>query len=131
MSRKNRRRQQLHEQKTIQKPNDDLVEIVTIDDAIERKMLELQAPSSHYIEPTKRANYTLLLQKATPQVLGRIIDNLLAQAESDPRVGFAMLQYLIGKPREMNVGPTVVMDELRALISARMVSQVPVPETEE
>jgi hypothetical protein len=126
MSRKNRRRQQQlqqdHQQDAI---CPDLVEVVSIDRAIELKMEELRAPSSHYIEPTKRANYNLLLRKASPEVLGRILDNLLNHAERDPRVGFAILQYLIGKPREMNLGPTVVMDELRALISARMVSKVP------
>lgn len=120
MSRKNRRQQQN------QKPRPtDLVEIITIDDAIELKMQELRAPSSHYIEPAKRRNYDMLLKGATPEVMTRILGNLLQQAQSDSRVGFAMLQYLIGKPREINTSPNVVMDELRGLIVARMATQVP------
>ena len=104
--------------------DDDLVGVVTMDDAIAIKLQELKAQTVVSVDPIKRGNYSILLKKCPKERLERIVENLLVTAETDCRVGFAMLKYLIGEPQPINTSPRAQLEELRAMIDAKLVEVV-------
>jgi hypothetical protein len=114
--------------------DDDLVGVVSMDDAIALKIQEIRSHTSYAIEPVKRGNYAILLRKCPKDRMERIVENLLTNAESDCRVGFAMLKYLIGEAQPVNTSPRAQLEELRAMIDAKLVevvTQVPDVQSEE
>jgi hypothetical protein len=116
------------------KQDDDLIGTVCMDSDIALKLKEIQSQTSRNIDPVKRGNYAILLKKYPRERMERIVENLLLTSETDCRVGFAMLKYLIGDTTPAVTSPKASLEELRSLIDAKLIevaSQVPPESSEE